>query len=190
MTAANSHAAEPDRLQPDNEFWRFSLSFYGRSGVASACLVLQNRLGVDVNVLLMSIFAGLKHGRMLSAEDLRAADDMVAPWRADIVQSLRQIRTRLKSGPPPAPLGSTENLRAHVKVAELGAEQIEQALLLDWLDQRIVVLPASTVDAGELLLRIIRHFATRAGDEISAPDIAQSIEALTEIIKHVAGGGN
>jgi 4-hydroxy-3-polyprenylbenzoate decarboxylase len=194
MTPADSLPAEPDvsadRLQTDNEFWRFSLSFYSRSSVASACLVLQNRLGVDINVLLMSIFAAVKRRRMLSAEDLRAVDDVVAPWRVDIVESLRRIRTRLKSGPPPAPSGSTENLRTHVKVAERNAEQIEHALLLDWLDRHLHVPPASSVDAGELLLRIIRHFATRAGDEIAAPDITQSIQALTEIIDHVAGGAN
>jgi flavin prenyltransferase len=194
MTKAHSHRAEPDvsadPLQPDNEFWRFSLSFYGRPGVASACLVLQNRLGVDVNVLLMSIFAGVKRGRMLSAEDLRTADDVVAGWRVDIVESLRRIRTRLKSGPPPAPSGTTENLRAEVKAAELSAEQIEQALLLDWLNQRMPAVAAPAVDAGELLLRVIRHFANMPAAEVSAPDIVQSIQALTDMISHVAEDSN
>ena len=170
-----------------NEFWRFSLSFYGPSSVAPACLVLRNRLGVDV--LLVSIFAGVKRGRMLSAEDLRAANDLVAAWRVDIVENLRRIRKRLKSGRPPAPSVATENLRTHVKAAELRAEQIEPALLLDWLDQRMPVVATSTVDAVELLVRVTRHFATTPADAASSRDIAQSIQVLTETINHVAKGG-
>src|SRR5690606_16526012 len=106
---------------------------YSRPGVAPACLALQNRSGVDVNVLLLAIYAAVQRNRMLTAAELQAADDRVGVWRGEIVKSLRQIRTRLKSGPDPAPLASTENLRTLVKAAELKAEQIEQALLVDFL---------------------------------------------------------
>ncbi|MCG8546534.1 MAG: TIGR02444 family protein, partial [Alphaproteobacteria bacterium] len=36
---------------PGNAFWNFSLRAYARPGVADACIRLQDRYGVDVNVL-------------------------------------------------------------------------------------------------------------------------------------------
>ena len=34
-------------------FWDYSLALYGRPGVEACCLRLQDRLGVDVNLLLL-----------------------------------------------------------------------------------------------------------------------------------------
>jgi len=39
-------------LSPADRFWAFSLALYGKPGVAPALLGLQDRLGVDVNLLL------------------------------------------------------------------------------------------------------------------------------------------
>ena len=41
----------------DVPFWSFSTEFYGRTGVAPACLVLQDRFGCDVNLLLFALWA-------------------------------------------------------------------------------------------------------------------------------------
>ena len=40
----------------DSRFWQFSLDFYARPGVADACLELQDRAGVDVNVLFFVLY--------------------------------------------------------------------------------------------------------------------------------------
>lgn len=37
---------------PDHPFWDFSLEVYPREGVGAACLALQARHEIDVNVLL------------------------------------------------------------------------------------------------------------------------------------------
>jgi hypothetical protein len=39
----------------DNPFWDFSLALYAKEGVADACLLLQDKLGYDVNLLLLDI---------------------------------------------------------------------------------------------------------------------------------------
>src|SRR5262245_52444325 len=102
--------------------WTFALELYGQPGVAEACLLLQDRLGVDVNVLLFSMFAARERGIALDGRDLRGIDAVVAPWREEIVVALRGVRRRMKAGPEPAPSEATERLRAEVKAAELHAE--------------------------------------------------------------------
>jgi len=189
MTVVPAPSTSSDTAHLDNAFWRFSLSFYARAGIAPACLILQNRLGIDVNVLLLSIFAAVERRHILSADDLRSADDTVAAWRSAIVAQLRRIRTDLKSGPPPAPSAATEDLRSQVKAAELKAEQIEQAMLLAWLDHRRSSLSTPPpLDADELLQRITGHFCAELTE---APDaeVAAAMRTLSEAITHAARSG-
>jgi hypothetical protein len=51
------------------------------------------------------------------------------------VQSLRRIRTQLKTGPQPAPSAVTEDLRNRVKAAELTAEKIQLEMMQAWVSQ-------------------------------------------------------
>ena len=47
--------------------------FYGREGVAPACLLLQDRLAVNVNILLSQFSPCSRRGVSLSSDDLSAA---------------------------------------------------------------------------------------------------------------------
>ena len=51
-------------------FWAFSLEFYARPGVAEACLALQDRHGLDVNILLLCCWLGWSGRGRLSPADL------------------------------------------------------------------------------------------------------------------------
>ena len=42
----------------DHPFWDFSLAVWGREAVEPACLALQARHGIDINVLLFCGWAG------------------------------------------------------------------------------------------------------------------------------------
>ena len=44
---------------PDSPFWNFSLRLYARAGVPDACLALQARHGIDVNLLFCCLWLGL-----------------------------------------------------------------------------------------------------------------------------------
>src|SRR6185312_10024375 len=112
-----------------HSLWTFSLGVYGRPGVAPACLVLQERHRLDINLLLFAAWAGAAHGHVLSDAEWRHAYATVGAWHAELVRGLRRLRTRLKDGPPPAPGPQTEGLRSLVKKSELDAERIEQDLL-------------------------------------------------------------
>jgi uncharacterized protein (TIGR02444 family) len=168
----------------DGPHWAFALRLYGQPGVAEACLLLQDRLGVDVNVLLLSAYAAVERGIALDARDLQEMDGLVAPWRGEVVTAVRRIRRRLKSGPPPAPGKVTERLRAHIKRAELDAEQIEQAVLADWLDRRCAGRQPSPVDIRHVLQTVVAHFAAAAG---AAPD-ADIRDAMQTILAAATRG--
>lgn len=106
-------------------FWRFSLDFYGREGVAAALLSLQDEAGLDVNLILFALWCGLSGRGRLDAERLAAAEGIAGPVRRDLVEPLRELRRRLKSDPDPA----VQRLREEVKRLELAAEHIVQSRL-------------------------------------------------------------
>lgn len=119
---------------PDNPFWDFSLSTYGASGVAPACLALQERGGIDVNILLFCAWAG-SQGVRLSPADVEMLSRAVDDWHTQAVRPLRAVRQRLKTGLDGQP--STEiqqSLRARIQKIEIDAEHIEQLRLFNALD--------------------------------------------------------
>lgn len=120
-----------------NPFWDFSLAAYGRPGVAEACLALQDRLGLDVNLLLFALWAG-RCGRRLTAVELATLREASGPWHREVVVPLRGVRRRLKGAADPA----HEALRRRIKRDELEAERLEQELL-----HRALPLAPGTADA-------------------------------------------
>ena len=62
-------------MSDGNPLWEFSLEFYAQPGVASACLALQDRCGVDVNVLLLMCWCGLQGVCIDSASLARLLSD-------------------------------------------------------------------------------------------------------------------
>ena len=117
---------EPDNdqslLQPDNDFWRFSLRVYDQEGVANECLELQELHGVNVNLLLFCAWIGTQ-AITLDRNDIEAANQIVVHWDAMVVRPLRIARQEMKADPDMA------TVRPYVKALEIEAEQIEQAML-------------------------------------------------------------
>lgn len=111
----------------DNPFWDFSLAVYHRPGVAQACLALQDRRGLDVNLLLFCCWAG-SLGRRLERQDIARLRRAVGDWQERVVGPLREVRRRLK-GLSHAAGGEGSALRQAVKDCEFEAERIEQAML-------------------------------------------------------------
>lgn len=104
------------------------MAIYGRGGVANACLRLQAAHEVDVPLLLFACWLG-RIGVTLTLDRAMVARSWVADWNRDIVRPLRAIRTRLITGPAPAPHADTDGLRDTVKKAELDSERLQIAWL-------------------------------------------------------------
>lgn len=107
-----------------DEVWRFTVAMYGRDGVAKLCLELQERCGLDVNMLLFMFFLGQKG---LAPHSVCSLEESVRDWRDNVIIPLRQTRRFMRDDPRP----DVQELRQKVKSDELQAEQIEQHILCD-----------------------------------------------------------
>lgn len=121
-------------VAPENPFWDFSLAVYARDGVAPACLSLQDRLGVDVNVLLYCCWIGSQFGTALDAAMVSRLVGKVSDWKSDVVEPLRSVRRALNSNLEGVPNERRETLRTDVKQLELQAERLEQDMLVNALE--------------------------------------------------------
>jgi uncharacterized protein (TIGR02444 family) len=82
--------------EPEGRLWSFSLATYNKPGVQKECLDLQNKHGIDVNMLLFCAFVGGEHCAVLPESDIKAALEVVADWHKNIVSRLRHVRRALK----------------------------------------------------------------------------------------------
>lgn len=112
-----------------DRFWAFSLELYDRPGVAPACLALQDRCGLDVNLLLLCCWTAAEGRRTLPEPALRALIAAAAPWQDTVLRPLRAARRGLKVGVAGVPEADSDALRRRVAALELEAERIEQRLL-------------------------------------------------------------
>lgn len=142
------------------EFWRFSLAVYASPDVASACIVLQDRHGKDVNLALFCCWLGASGRGRLTRVALDAADRAVAPWRHDVVERLREARRAIKAAAVPG----SENLYTKAKAVELEAERVLQSILVG-------PAPAatSTRAASERLADALENLALYVGDAPAEP---------------------
>lgn len=112
----------------EHPFWQFSLSVYDRPGVAEACLALQARHQLDVNILLFCCWAGV-HGQRFNGETAASLIAATDAWQDAVVKPLRRIRDWLKQHPVEAAQPDANVLREGIKARELEAEAVEQAIL-------------------------------------------------------------
>ena len=134
------------QTQQGSPFWRFSLRFYRRPGVADACIALQDGCGVDVNILLF--FLWLATARR--CVPLAAAQEVcakAAAWRDDVVVPLRTVRRRLKEGSSLVERGAAELFRTRIKAIELESERLQQEAMFA-LAAGLATENASTVEAA------------------------------------------
>lgn len=118
-------------------FWTFSLAVYGNTAVRRECLELQDRHGINVNLLLFCLFVGAVHRAVLSRADVKQADGVVNIWHEEVVGSLRATRRALKSSSGDASSVDFNSLYKGVKAQELAAEKFEQMMLERWCAEHV-----------------------------------------------------
>lgn len=146
---------------PKCAFWDFSLDLYGRPGVEAACLELQRRHDLDVNLLLLCCWLGVR-GVELDHDDASRAAQAIEDWQREVVRPLRAVRRRLKvkladPGPRNVPELFPElagRLRADILGLELDGEHLEQLTL----DQLTAGLPARAIPDVRLAAANLERF--------------------------------
>jgi uncharacterized protein (TIGR02444 family) len=131
----------------ETPLWRFSLYFYRLPGVADACIELQDRCGVDVNLLLFVLWLAA-NGRRLTAAQVKELDDMVRDWRNLTIIPLRSLRRTLKVNAPLVTPGRAEAFRTKIKGIELEAERLQQEALYDHAQATVLGAQAAPADAA------------------------------------------
>jgi uncharacterized protein (TIGR02444 family) len=138
MTETDTHLGSP--------FWRFSLRFYRRPGVADACIALQDGCEVDVNILLFFLwFATTK--RRVTPSVVQVVCAKAGSWRDDVVVPLRALRRRLKSGSILVERHATELFRTKIKTIELESERLQQEAMFS-LAAGLATETAATIEAA------------------------------------------
>jgi len=170
----------PDAFEAE---WRFVLDFYALEGVSAACLELQDRLGVDVTVLLHAVWLHCRHGQTPDTAAIETFDAAVRPWRTQVTVPLRALRRMLKSAPFPIPADIVARTRRHIADAELGAEQGAFALLVDMYARIGMADSAAPGDPGDPVGVVVRHYATAGDGPTPAQACAGALAAMRQAVR-------
>jgi uncharacterized protein (TIGR02444 family) len=148
-------------LRLDNPFWTFSLKVYAIDGVAAECLAVQDANGVDVNLLLFAAWLGALHHRSLTEGDIGAMRCAAAGWHDRVVRPLRKIRQDVKVAEQ-MQFDAVQTLRKDIAAVELKAEQVEQALLFSWAEQKLDSLALSGDATRANVKSLLRAYGSNA----------------------------
>jgi uncharacterized protein (TIGR02444 family) len=153
-----------------DEFWRFSEEFYARPGVERACLSLQNRRGVDVNILMICIWLAGQHVEVVGPL-LGEMDSAVINWRDVVVGPLRQVRKQLPRFVGKISDESRNSVKKAIRSAELAAERASQQRMIETLNK--FPARATNIDTKELAAMSLRVYLRR---HTPAPDVQDKVD--------------
>jgi uncharacterized protein (TIGR02444 family) len=153
--------------------WRFSGAFYAQPGVSEALIALQDRAGLDVNLILFALWQGACGRRRLSHAELMAAERSAGPIRAAIVLPLRALRRKLRSDRD----ADIQRLRERIKTLEIAAERIVQARLARLAGTLASdTAPAARTAAAQANLALV--LGPKMADAAETTRIRQALEAF------------
>ena len=137
--------SEPQTTVPVSKspFWQFSIKFYAVSGVAPACIELQDQARVDVNVLFFLLWNATQ-GRTYKKADVAEVERLIGAWREMAVVPLRNVRRALKAPPPVMAPDAAEGFRTRIKAVELEAERLQQEALYELAQSSRLGQPAAS----------------------------------------------
>jgi uncharacterized protein (TIGR02444 family) len=159
----------------ENPFWTFSLGIYSNKPVQEACIALQDRSGVDVNVMLYVLWLADQRWR-LSIDDVRAVIGAVDSWRAEVVVPLRTARRALRTPPSAFDQPGVEALRAMVKKVELEAERLQQWALYGYKPSGQIGEHAGS--RAEAAAANLAAYGTALGRELAAGPVGVMLDAM------------
>ncbi len=110
-------------------FWDFAIDVYSRQGVSAACINLQDRHTLDVNILLLGMWMGQSGRPVIDHDTLIKALGVSRRWNKEIVCGIRSVRLALKDEFSPISNKNCEVLRKNLLNLEIDGEHLEQIAL-------------------------------------------------------------
>jgi uncharacterized protein (TIGR02444 family) len=159
---------------PAHPAWDFVTRLYAAPGVASACLDLQERHGIDVTFMLFCLWRGSVSEKPLG-ECMVALATAAREWHETVVLPVRAARHRLKADASSRPEAKT--LYRNVLAAEIDCEHAELLMLAERADAL-----CDTVESGEpaaVMANNLAGFFEASGVTPAAPD-APAIATILE----------
>ena len=157
-------------------FWRFSLRFYRQPKVADACIALQEKAGVDVNLLLFLLWHATQK-RALAQADVVELERRIGAWRNMTVIPLRTMRRALKSPPTLVAGARAELFRTKIKAVELEAERLQQEAMYELASPSLLGVEASSLEGAARAN--VAAYATMCGGAFPQPAIETLLAALS-----------
>lgn len=169
------------------DFWNWSLRAYAHPGVEKLLLALQDKHGLDINLLLWCLWCA---DRFEAPPEIvvRKAADIVKRWSTEVTTPLRSVRRALKEPPRQAPSPETATLRDRVKEIELSAEKIGQEML-EALAGAMLTPAASRNGVAAKARRMLAAYV-RLTDAARSPGFSVTLlEELIELIFPMSESG-
>ena len=110
-------------------FWDYSLEVYRRDGVSPALISFQDRHNLDVNILLLCLWAGQSGRGELDDTDFAHALNVSANWNPEIVCAVRDVRIRLRREIALVPKDLSDAVRKKLLEIEIECEHVQQLSL-------------------------------------------------------------
>jgi uncharacterized protein (TIGR02444 family) len=112
-------------------------------GVAQACIELQDKANVDVNILFFLLWNATQ-GRAYKKADVAEVERLIGAWRDMAVVPVRNVRRALKAPPAVMSAEAAEAFRTRIKAVELEAERLQQEALYDLAQSSRLGQPAAS----------------------------------------------
>jgi uncharacterized protein (TIGR02444 family) len=120
---------------PPNQLWDYASRLYAKENVRDVCLDLQDRHGLDVNILLFCCWNAASGRGQFTEDELTNGLERVADWRDNVIVPLRELRKYLKGNTEPAPARLAGSLRHVIVESELFSEHLEVLILSEAVDR-------------------------------------------------------
>lgn len=167
----------------DHPFWDFSLAVYGAEGVSTACIALQERHGLDVNVLLFCVWIGASGRGRLTPDELGAGMEAVADWNSHVVCGLRAVRRWMRPARAGIAGQLADQLRRQIADIEVQCEHAEQLALANAVKRPKEALPSA--DQLDAAIANCRLYLARRGATVTGTDHADLARILAAAIPTV-----
>jgi uncharacterized protein (TIGR02444 family) len=174
---------------PTHPFWDFALPLHETKGVGEAVIALQDRHGVNVNLMLLSCWIGASGRGRLGEHGARQAIEAARIWNRDVVQALRNVRRVMRPGIPPIDKAVSDSLRRRILEVEIDCERAEIVMLGQALDRAVregLTAESRAEDVAANLRDYFRAAGVTPGDDDLAY-VQSLIGAAVPDIAHTKG---